>query len=101
MNSDAGLLKPSGVGLGCVFKNWDGKFMGALAGKEMGSCRQVEAEARAIVLGLKEANRRGWSPLIVESDCLNLVKLLERDEEHRTELGVWCKEIRKLAEVNS
>ncbi|CAL1372664.1 unnamed protein product [Linum trigynum] len=101
MNSEAGVLKPSAIGLGCVFRNWDGEFLGAVARKETGSCRPVEAEARAIIAGLKEANQRGWSPLIVESDCLNLVKLPERDEEDRTKLCVWCKEIRSLAKVNS
>ncbi|CAL1390705.1 unnamed protein product [Linum trigynum] len=101
MNSDVGVLKPSGIGIGCVFKNWNGDFLGAIAGKETGNCRPVEAEARAIIAGLIEANRRGWSPLVVESDCQNLVKFLEKDEEYRIELGVWCKEIRSLVEVNS
>ncbi|CAL1374164.1 unnamed protein product [Linum trigynum] len=101
MNSDAGVLKPAGIGIGCVFRNWNGEFLGAVAGKETGMCRPVEADARAILAGLREANRRGWSPLIVETDCLRLVQLLEKGDEDRTELEVWCKEIRELATTNS
>ncbi|CAL1376083.1 unnamed protein product [Linum trigynum] len=101
MNSDAGVLKASGIGIGCVFRNWNGEFLGAVAGKETSNCRPVEAEARAILAGLREANQKGWSPLIVETDCLRLVQLLEKDDEDRTALEVWCKEIRELAITNS
>ncbi|CAI0556201.1 unnamed protein product [Linum tenue] len=100
MNSDAGVLRLNGIGLGCVLRDWNENFLGAVAGKESGTCRPVEAEARALVAGLREANRRGWSALIVESDCMKLIQMLDKGEEDRTELEIWCKEIRELASIN-
>ncbi|CAL1403382.1 unnamed protein product [Linum trigynum] len=100
LNSDAGVFQNGGVGFGCVLRDWRGAFVGATMKKEKGSCSPIEAEARALVIGLVEANRRNLSPLIVESDCQVLINKLRRREEDFTELGSWCDEILRLAKVN-
>ncbi|CAL1398314.1 unnamed protein product [Linum trigynum] len=100
MNSDAGLLGQQGVGFGCVIRDSSGNFCGATAKKERGICRPIEAEAKAIIMGIREANRRGLSPFIVETDCLRLIHKLEKEENDTTELGIWCEEIKKLAKAN-
>ncbi|CAL1376511.1 unnamed protein product [Linum trigynum] len=48
-----------------------------MAKKERGVCRPIEVETKALVMGLREANRRALNPLIVESDCQVLVNLLK------------------------
>ncbi|CAL1354655.1 unnamed protein product [Linum trigynum] len=68
--------------------------------KERGVCRAIEEEARAMVLGLAEANRRILSPLIVEFDCQSLINKIQRREADATELGEWCEAIWRLAKVN-
>ncbi|CAL1384082.1 unnamed protein product [Linum trigynum] len=88
------------MGLGCVFRDWRGAFVGATLKKEKGSCRPIEAEARALVMGLVEANRRNFSPLIIESDCQVLINKLKKKEADFTELGNWCDGILRLAKVN-
>ncbi|CAL1390709.1 unnamed protein product [Linum trigynum] len=100
LNSDAGVLNQTGVGFGCVIRDWEGKFCGVMAKKERGSCRPIEAEAKAIVMGLCEANRRGLGPLMVESDCQLLIGKLENGETNFSELGVCCEDIKKLARCN-
>ncbi|CAL1367187.1 unnamed protein product [Linum trigynum] len=100
LNTDAGILNRTGTGMGCVIRDWMGRFIGASALKERGAGRPIEAEAKAIWMGLKEANRRGLSPIIVESDCEVLIRKLRRKEMDRTELGSWCEEILRLAETN-
>ncbi|CAL1402625.1 unnamed protein product [Linum trigynum] len=100
LNSDAGVFQNGGMGLGCVFRDWRGAFVGATLKKEKGSCRPIEAEARALVMGLVEANQRFFSPLIVESDCQVLINKLKKKEVDFTELGNWCDEILRLAKVN-
>ncbi|CAL1407957.1 unnamed protein product [Linum trigynum] len=71
-----------------------------MAKKVKGVCRTIEVEARALVMGLREANRRELSPLIVEMDCQVLVNQLKKGEEDCTELGLWCEELKVLARVN-
>ncbi|CAL1361249.1 unnamed protein product [Linum trigynum] len=100
LNTDAGVFQQQGIGFGCIFRDGQGAFVGALAKKEKGVCRPIEAEARAMVMGLREANRRLLGPLIVESYCQSLVKMLKNGDEDFTELGVLCEELRKLASVN-
>ncbi|CAL1401125.1 unnamed protein product [Linum trigynum] len=74
MNTDVGVSSNSGIDLGCIMRDWKGDFCGAMARKERGVCRPIEAEAKAILMGLKEANRRQLSPVIVESDCQLLLE---------------------------
>ncbi|CAL1399165.1 unnamed protein product [Linum trigynum] len=101
LNSDAWLFHLSGIGLGAIIRDWRGAFKGATTMKEEGRCRPIEVEAEAVLMGIREANIRELSPLIVESDCQVLIRKLSEGEEDWMELGVWCQEIWKLAEVNS
>ncbi|CAL1413281.1 unnamed protein product [Linum trigynum] len=100
LNTDAGVFPQGGVGLGCVIRNEEGAFVGASLKKERGTCRVIEAEAKAIFMGLVEANRRAISPLVVESDCQALISKLQRRDADASELGVWCEKIWNLAKVN-
>ncbi|CAL1393441.1 unnamed protein product [Linum trigynum] len=100
MNCDAGVIQQQGVRLGAVLRNWRGEFVGVMVKREKGLCRPIVAEAKAMVMGLREANHRSLSPLIVESDCQDLVNFLDKGEPDFTELGIWCKEIEELALEN-
>ncbi|CAL1396417.1 unnamed protein product [Linum trigynum] len=100
LNSDAGVIQDWGIGLGCIIRDSRGNFVGAMAKKERGVCRPIEAESKALVLGLREANRRLLSPLIVETDCQVLVNLLKKGEEDFTDLSLWCYELKEMAKVN-
>ncbi|CAL1407552.1 unnamed protein product [Linum trigynum] len=101
LNADAGFLQQTETGLGCILRDWWGEFRGATAMKDKGKCRPIEAKARAIWMGLREANRRVLSPLVVESDCLVLINKLKKKEGDRTELGSWCEEIWRMADANA
>lgn len=63
------------VGVGVVFRNSSGGFVGAVA-------HRLNLRLRpGINLGLDFAVENGWSSMMVESDCMEAIHFLSGDEE--------------------
>ncbi|HRT26720.1 MAG TPA: ribonuclease HI family protein [Syntrophales bacterium] len=60
-------------GIGVVFKDEQGNIVGTIKGF-IGSCTNNEAEYQALIAGLKEAVRRGYSRLSIYMDSELVVK---------------------------
>ncbi|PRQ56623.1 putative ribonuclease H-like domain-containing protein [Rosa chinensis] len=97
MNCD-GSVFPGGaqVGAGAVFRHNRGRFVGAVGQRLSFNIPPRTAELFAIKIGLEFALEKGWSALVVECDCLEVVNLLSREEECMSADGVVAWEVQRL-----
>ncbi|XP_048502189.1 uncharacterized protein LOC125498277 [Beta vulgaris subsp. vulgaris] len=75
LNSDAA-VKENRCGVGIIIRDGVGDVLLAAGVRMMDVSSPEEAEARAILFGLQTAFDAGLRNLEVESDCLNVIKLL-------------------------
>ncbi|KAL2894179.1 hypothetical protein RDABS01_010088 [Bienertia sinuspersici] len=54
-------------------------------------------EAKAVILGLKLALQAGENNIIMVSDCLHVINLINKNIVHRSYLGVFIKEALELS----
>ncbi|XP_074277447.1 uncharacterized protein LOC141601083 [Silene latifolia] len=93
VNVDAGVKEGMGVGLGAVCRDGDGRVAWAVTVQTAGTCCVQMAEAKAILLGLKEARRVGMRSVVIESDCLNVVDALKERKRGRSDIFLIYDEI--------
>ncbi|XP_074299133.1 uncharacterized protein LOC141630167 [Silene latifolia] len=86
VNVDAAIMEGVGVGLGAVCRNDRGEV--EWCGVEQGSVAMVpeEAEAAAILHGLKEARRINNRKVILEGDCSNVIHDLQLKRKGRSSI---------------
>ncbi|XP_074289571.1 uncharacterized protein LOC141614725 [Silene latifolia] len=96
INVDAGVKEGMGVGLGAVCRDGDGRVAWAVSVQDESIWSVQMAEAEAVLLGLKEAQRVGMRNVIVESDCLNVIADLEGGKMGRSDIFLIYKEILSL-----
>ncbi|KAL5753224.1 hypothetical protein ACOSP7_023404 [Xanthoceras sorbifolium] len=79
-----------------VFRDASGSILLAAVVSFHGSFSAEFAEAKANLEGLKLAVGRGWSPLMVESDALNVVNLCNGVAFSRGKISNWILDIQDL-----
>lgn len=60
--------------LGCVFRDSKGSFLGGFYHHQLHVSSARHAELLALLLGVGVARSHSFVPLVVESDCLDLVR---------------------------
>ncbi|XP_062008598.1 uncharacterized protein LOC133725379 [Rosa rugosa] len=83
-------------GVGGVVRNHEGVLMGAVAKQEACDISVLATELFAIKTGLEFALDCSFFPLIVESDCLEVVSLVNMEEDCSAADGVIVSEIKSL-----
>ncbi len=90
---------PGAGGIGAVFKDETGNVLGTLKGY-IGSCTNNEAEYRALIAGLKEAVRRGYSGLQIFMDSELVVKQINGEYRVKSRhLLPYVSEVRRLLQA--
>ncbi|XP_050222851.1 uncharacterized protein LOC126672948 [Mercurialis annua] len=97
MNSDAGMARRGKWGIGFVGRDCAGEVV--IAGNKNIQMRQsvLEAEAEALLWGLKIATECSLKLVEFESDSAQLISALTHDEEYLTEVGDILNDIRAAA----
>ncbi|XP_074318814.1 uncharacterized protein LOC141655456 [Silene latifolia] len=93
---DAGVKEGWGMGLGVACWGRDGEVQWAMAERRRGMVEVEEAEAEAVLEGMKEAAKRGVRKLWVESDCKTVIECLQDGRSGRSYLFLIVEEIRRL-----
>ncbi|XP_074304569.1 uncharacterized protein LOC141639286 [Silene latifolia] len=93
INVDAGVKEGWGSGLGVICRGNEGEVLWGLSEhrEEMMEVRMAEAEA--MVIGIQEARRRGYTKIAVESDCKPLVDALLTKEKGRSDFHLLLDDI--------
>ncbi|CAL1401643.1 unnamed protein product [Linum trigynum] len=102
LNTDVGVSEKEGIRIGGIIQDWNGVPQFAFTRRMVGNCRLGEAEARGILREIEEALSRGFTSLIVESDCKVIIERLKNREDDRPEIRVLCELIwlkKEMAEV--
>ncbi|XP_074313416.1 uncharacterized protein LOC141648587 [Silene latifolia] len=86
INTDAGVIEGVGTGMGVVARTHGGLFAWAVTLQERSILDVKRAEAEAIFIGMKEARSRGHARIIVESDCLAVIKDLQDKKKGRADI---------------
>jgi hypothetical protein len=96
LNVDASFHSVSSVaGLGGVFRDSEGNFLGGFVDFLPSIVSAKHGEMLALLLGVKVAYNRSLVPLIVESDCLDLVQAITSNSLDSSELGFLIEDIRQ------
>ncbi|KAL5864422.1 hypothetical protein ACOSQ3_001936 [Xanthoceras sorbifolium] len=96
LNVDASISSHSSVvGLGVVLRNDLGLVMWSCCMQSLGSSKVLCAEANALLMGISMAHDLGFHSVIIESDALGLVQLINSDSFPLSEIdyNVWMKDI--------
>ena len=80
-------------GVGGIVRNHEGLLMGAFAKHENCDISVLATELLAMKIGLEFALEYFLSPLIVESDCLEAVKLVNSNGASFADVGILVSEI--------
>lgn len=87
---------PSTTGMGAILRDWTGQLIGASARFVDLDFSPPLAEILAIWEGLKFAVALNLSHLIVESDCLQAINLLNSDGEGLCAADCWLEDIKNF-----
>ena len=91
------LISPLGVqGLGGVFRDHTGLFLHGFRHSVMIANSAKHAELLALLLGVQTALEHHLTPLIVETDCLELVTALSSSSLDQSDLGFLLADLREL-----
>ncbi|XP_074305661.1 uncharacterized protein LOC141640881 [Silene latifolia] len=88
VNVDAGWSEGVGLGLGAVCRDEIGAVMWGIVWQERAQRDTAMLEAKAVLMGSKEARRAGLSHIIIESDCLTVVEDLKKKKRGRGDIGL-------------
>ncbi|CAL1389644.1 unnamed protein product [Linum trigynum] len=98
VNTDAGILQEGGIGLGVVMRDENGSFVLATAKRVKGEFTVEMAEALALEMRAQLVQQFHVQNPIMATDCLQLVHLLTETSSSRSEVGVLCRNIRRLVD---
>lgn len=93
INTDGAVFNDAGVGMGVMIRDEWGNVVRAACAQVQQQWDASVVEAKAIVLGLKLAIQCNSKMVAVESDCLQVIKLVKGEKEDGSYLGMICKEI--------
>ncbi|XP_074318729.1 uncharacterized protein LOC141655553 [Silene latifolia] len=96
INVDAGVKEGEGVSTGAVCRNRRGEVVWGMAVMHEQSWDSHIAEAVAVLDGLQEAVDRGRRDVVLESDCLQVVEVLEGKRSGRSEFSLIIDDILAL-----
>ncbi|XP_074289594.1 uncharacterized protein LOC141614747 [Silene latifolia] len=96
INIDAGVIEGVGTGWGVVCRDENGEVMWGYTEQGLGEMEPSEAEAEAILSGVKEALKRGCKRAVVESDCQTIIEILRNRKRGRSTLHSIAAEILSL-----
>lgn len=97
MNCDGSVSSDqSQVGVGVVFRDDRGGFVGAMGQRIDQRLRPRTAELFAIKLGLEFAMESGWGAFQIEGDCMEVVTLLSGNGVCLNGDGVVVEEVKRL-----
>ncbi|XP_074306596.1 uncharacterized protein LOC141641848 [Silene latifolia] len=94
---DAGVKEGRVVGMRVVCRGREEDVVWAMAIHRRGMAEVEEAEAEALLEGLKEAVRRGCRRLIMASDCKTVIDILRDGKTGRSSLYLIVDEIRSFS----
>ncbi|XP_074271815.1 uncharacterized protein LOC141595748 [Silene latifolia] len=97
LTCDAGVKEGWGTGLGVICCIDEGAVVWALVERRRGVEEVGEAEAEAVLEGIKEAVRRGQRRLVVESDSTTVIDILQSNRMGMSYLFSIIDEIRALS----
>lgn len=97
LNTDATMNAEEKVGLGMVIRNDVGDVLISAGRTICGIIPAIQAEAEAVLFGLKYAYEAGLRSLEVETDCLNFADLLQSRARMRTPTQVIVNDIFDIA----
>ncbi|PRQ58041.1 putative ribonuclease H-like domain-containing protein [Rosa chinensis] len=101
LNCDASVIQNGkGVGVGAVLRAGDGKMIWALGLRVQDHLSPLAAELIALKVGLQDAMLCRPCSLMVETDCLEAVRLVVEPGECLAEVGVLVEEVRSLLLVS-
>ncbi|XP_062103848.1 uncharacterized protein LOC133814961 [Humulus lupulus] len=97
VNVDAAIFSSEGkFGIGCVARDGAGHLIEAFSSLKAGRVKPLEAEA----LGLKEAlswiKRKEWRPVVLETDCLNVVHAVRSEVDMVSTFGLIIRDCKSL-----
>ncbi|GJN20386.1 hypothetical protein PR202_gb07757 [Eleusine coracana subsp. coracana] len=96
INCDGAFLQSTRRGgWGCIIRNHHGDFLAASAGGMEHTLNALHAEATACLEGLELAAKLGMHRVVVESDAVNLVKVITGSATDQSELAVLFSDIRE------
>ncbi|KAK3221600.1 hypothetical protein Dsin_008625 [Dipteronia sinensis] len=94
LNTDAALDVGRGiVGVGAIIRNHQGHVMGSTSQRLEATFSPKEAEAMAILRGIEFAVGSGLMPVVIESDSLGVVNLINLGAPNLMEIGLICKDV--------
>ncbi|XP_061999284.1 uncharacterized protein LOC133716613 [Rosa rugosa] len=97
LNCDAAVLQNGNqVGVGVVCRDYRGSLVGAMGEILLYRLQPRAAELMAILKGLEWCNGQGWRGLIIETDCLEAVQLVNGTDECLADEGLLVDRIRFL-----
>ncbi|PRQ55039.1 putative ribonuclease H-like domain-containing protein [Rosa chinensis] len=90
------MLRTASSGLGDTLRDAEGSFLGGFMHfvEDVHSAKQ--AELLACLYGARIALERGWRPLIIESDCLEVVTEVDSSSDCLSMLGVLVEDLREV-----
>ncbi|XP_074313600.1 uncharacterized protein LOC141648783 [Silene latifolia] len=93
INVDAGVISGVGTGLRAICRDGEGHMVWALTEQETVERDPTEAEALAILVGVREAKRRGMRRIAVEGDCLTIIQDLQKRRQGQSDIFIIYEEI--------
>ncbi|XP_074314656.1 uncharacterized protein LOC141649887 [Silene latifolia] len=96
VNIDAAVRAGVGVGFGAVCRDERGEVAWCAVEQGMVEMDPTEAEAAAILYGLKEARRRNISKVILEGDCSTVIRDLQKQRKGRSSIYLIYNDIYAL-----
>ncbi|XP_074266449.1 uncharacterized protein LOC141589722 [Silene latifolia] len=93
VNVDAGVKEEDGVSLGVVCRDCEGRVLWGISCVQEQVWEPQVAEAVAVLEGVMEARRRGYTKVVIESDCLQVIDALKRKAKGRSDLALVIDDI--------
>ncbi|XP_071927124.1 uncharacterized protein [Coffea arabica] len=97
INSDAAFSKNMGrTGIGVVARNAKGELMKAWARAELKHSEPQVEEAVAIRMGMQMAWEANWRTVEFQSDCKEVVDMINKEDEQQTRIAIILKDIANM-----
>ncbi|XP_062013823.1 uncharacterized protein LOC133730205 [Rosa rugosa] len=84
------------VGIGSVCRDSDGNMVAAMGERVAGRLKPCAAELFSVMRGVEWAMERGWTGLVVETDCLEAVRMVNGSDECLASEGTIVERIREI-----
>ncbi|XP_061998936.1 uncharacterized protein LOC133716234 [Rosa rugosa] len=102
LNVDAAFCNVGGsVGVGGVFRDFAGSCLGGFRHTFPAVSSARHAELVALLVGVQLAITHQFFPLIVETDCQDLVQAMTHDSLDHSELGYLLSDLREALQLAS